>query len=294
MARSRKSRIKGIFTDIVFFVVGCMFYAVSVSCFTAPNNIAPGGVTGIATVLNHLFGTHIGMMIIILNTPLIIAGFIILGWRFVMRSLVCLLTSSVMIDSIAIFFPFLVYTSNPLLAAIFGGVIGGVGLSLIYLRGGSTGGTDVAAKILNKYKPHLKLGTAIMIFDLSVVAAATFVYRDIELALLAVVTIFLVSQVIDKVMDGLDMGKLMFVVTKNTKEVGTAIMTKMDRGATVLKGEGAFSGEERNIIMCAVRRNEAFRLKQIVYDIDPNAFIMVGDASQIFGEGFRPIKEEEK
>ncbi len=294
MARSRKSRIKGILTDVLFFVMGCFLYAVSVSSFTAPNNIAPGGVTGIATVLNHLFGTHIGMMIIILNTPLIIAGFIILGWRFVMRSLICLLTSSFMIDGIAIFFPTLVYTSNPLLAAIFGGVIGGAGLSLIYLRGGSTGGTDVAAKILNKYRPHLKLGTAIMMFDLAVVAAATFVYRDVELALLAVVTIFLVGQVIDKVMDGLDMGKLMFVVTKNTKEVGAAIMTKMDRGATVLKGEGAYSGEDKKIIMCAVRRNEAFRLKQIVYDIDPSAFIMVGDASQIFGEGFRPIKEEEK
>ncbi len=287
-----KSRVKGIFADIIFFVLGCLFYAISVTCFTAPNNIAPGGVTGIATVLNHLFGTHIGMMIIILNTPLIIAGFIILGWRFVMRTLVCLLTSSLLIDGIAIFFPTLAYTSNPLLAAIFGGVIGGVGLSLIYLRGGSTGGTDVAAKILNKYRPHLKLGTAIMIFDLSVVAAATFVYRDVELALLAVVTIFLVSQVIDKVMDGLDMGKLMFVVTTKTKEVGAAIMTKMDRGATVLNGEGAYSGEERKIIMCAVRRNEAFRLKQIVYDIDPSAFIMVGDASQIFGEGFRPIKED--
>ncbi len=294
MARSRKMRIKNALTDVLFFVFGCFLYAVSVSSFTAPNDIAPGGVTGIATVLNHLFDTHIGMMIIILNTPLIIAGFIILGWRFVMRSLICLLLSSFMIDGIAIFFPTLVYTSNPLLAAIFGGVIGGVGLSLIYLRGGSTGGTDVAAKILNKYKPHLKLGTAIMIFDLAVVAAATFVYRDIELALLAVVTIFLVGQVIDKVMDGLDMGKLMFVVTKNTKEVGAAIMTRMDRGATVLKGEGAYSGEEKNIIMCAVRRNEAFRLKQIVYDIDPNAFIMVGDASQIFGEGFRPIKEEDK
>lgn len=294
MARSRKARIKSVLADILFFVIGCFLYAISVSCFTAPNDIAPGGVTGIATVFNYLFDTHIGMMIIILNTPLIIAGFIILGWRFVMRSLVCLLLSSVMIDGIAILFPTLVYTSNPLIAAIFGGVIGGAGLSLIYLRGGSTGGTDVAAKILNKYKPHLKLGTAIMVFDLAVVVGATFVYRDIELALLAVITIFLVGQVIDKVMDGLDMGKLMFIVTNQPKEVGSSIMTKMDRGATVLKGEGAYSGEEKKILMCAVRRNEAFRLKQIVYDIDPAAFIMVGDASQIYGEGFRPIKEEDK
>ncbi len=294
MTRSRRLRIKSILADILFFVVGCFLYAVSVSCFTAPNDIAPGGVTGIATVLNYLFGTQIGMMIIILNTPLIIAAFIILGWRFVMRSLVCLLTSSFMIDGIAIFFPKLTYTSNPLIAAVFGGVICGAGLSFIYLRGGSTGGTDVAAKILNKYKPHLKLGTAIMIFDLAVVAAATFVYKDIELALLAVITIFLTGQVIDKVMDGLDMGKLLFIVTAQPSEVGELIITKMDRGATLLRGEGAYSGDEKKILMCAVRRNEAFRLKQIVYSVDPAAFIIIGDASQIYGEGFRPIKEEDK
>ncbi len=294
MNRSLKIKVKGIISDIICFVLGSLIFAISVSTFTAPNDIAPGGVTGIATVLNYLFDTHIGMMIIMINTPLIIAGFFIIGWRFSMRSVICLLVSSVMIDTIDIYLPMLKYTANPLLAAIAGGVLAGAGLSLIYLRGGSTGGTDVAAKILNKYKPHLKLGTAIMIFDLSVVAGATFIYKDIELALLAVITIFLTGMVIDKVMDGLDMGKLLFIVTNNATEIGSAIMTKMDRGATVLKGEGAYSGEEKKILMCAVRRNEAFRLKQIVYEIDPAAFIMVGDATQIYGEGFKPMKEEEK
>lgn len=294
MERSLKVKIKGIASDVICFVLGSLIFAISVSTFTAPNDIAPGGVTGIATVLNYLFDTHIGMMIIMINTPLIIAGFFIIGWRFSMRSVICLLISSVMIDAIDIYLPQLKYTSDPLLAAVVGGVLAGAGLSLIYLRGGSTGGTDVAAKILNKYRPHLKLGTAIMIFDLSVVAGATFVYKDIELALLAVITIFLTGQVIDKVMDGLDMGKLLFIVTNQAGEIGSAIMTKMDRGATVLKGEGAYSGEEKKILMCAVRRNEAFRLKQIVYEIDPTAFIMVGDASQIYGEGFKPMKDEEK
>ncbi len=293
MKKPLKVRVKNFIADFTCFLLGSLIFAISVSVFTAPNDIAPGGVTGIATVLNYLFDTHIGMMIILINTPLILAGFFIIGWRFSMRSVICLLISSVMIDCIDIYLPAFRYTSNPLLAAIAGGVLAGAGLSLIYLRGGSTGGTDVAAKILNKYKPHLKLGTAIMIFDLSVVAGATFVYKDIELALLAVITIFLTGVVIDKVMDGLDVGKLMFIVTNNTKDVGAAIITKMDRGATVLKGEGAYSGAERNILMCAVRRNESFRLKQIVYDIDPSAFIIVGDASQIFGEGFRPIKDEE-
>lgn len=294
MERYSKLKIKGIVSDIFCFVLGSFIFAVSVSAFTAPNDIAPGGVTGIATVLNYLFDTHIGMMIIMINTPLIIAGFFIIGWRFSMRSVICLLVSSVMIDVIDIYLPNFKYTSNPLLAAVVGGVLAGAGLSLIYMRGGSTGGTDVAAKILNKYKPHLKLGSAIMIFDLSVVAGATFIYKDIELALLAVITIFLTGMVIDKVMDGLDMGKLLFIVTNNASEIGSAIMTKMDRGATILKGEGAYSGEEKKILMCAVRRSEAFRLKQIVYEIDPAAFIMVGDATQIYGEGFKPMKEEEK
>ncbi len=294
MKRPAKTVIKNILADFFSFVIGSMIFALSVSAFTAPNNIAPGGVTGIATVLNHLFDVHIGTTIIILNTPLIIAAFFIIGWRFVTRSLICLLVSSIMIDAIAIYLPQLQYTSNPLLAAVAGGVLSGAGLSLIYMRGGSTGGTDVAARILNKYKPHLKLGSAIMIFDLTVVACATFVYKDIELALLAVITIFLASMVIDKVMDGLDMGKLMFIVTNSPSEVGKAIMTKMNRGATLLKGEGAYSGEEKKILMCAVRRNESFRLKQIVHEIDPYAFIMVGDASHIYGEGFRPMKEEDK
>lgn len=294
MKKPAKTIIKNILADFFSFVIGSIIFAVSVSAFTAPNNIAPGGVTGIATVLNHLFDVRIGTAIIILNTPLIIAAFFIIGWRFVTRSLICLVVSSVMIDTIAIELPRLQYTSNPLLAAVAGGVLSGVGLSLIYMRGGSTGGTDVAARILNKYKPHLKLGSAIMIFDMAVVACATAVYKDVELALLAVITIFLASVVIDKVMDGLDMGKLMFIVTNSPSEVGKAIMTKMDRGATLLKGEGAYSGEEKKILMCAVRRNESFRLKQIVHDIDPYAFIMVGDASHIYGEGFRPMKEEDK
>lgn len=300
MTGSVKRKVKDYSVDAMMIFAGSLIYALSVTVFTAPNNIAPGGITGIATVINHFFDIRIGLLIFIINIPIMIIALSTVGWKFVARSLVALTVSSVMIDAIDIFLPNLKYIEEPpLLSAIFGGVISGAGLSLIYLRGATTGGSDMCAKIVNHYKPHMKLGMVMMVVDMIIVLGATIAYRfggvenNIQLALLDIVNIFLCSLIVDKVMDGFDMGKMMFIISSMPKEISDDIMQKMDRGATVLKGVGAYSGDEKNILMCAVRRNEAFTIKRIVYERDPSAFIIVGDATQIYGEGFKPIKTEE-
>lgn len=284
-------KFKNFCLDSLMFFAGCIVYAISVDVFTAPNNIAPGGLTGVSTVINYLFDTNIGTMIIILNIPVMIAGLIILGWKFMFRSIFCMLLSSIFIDLGAMLLPDLTYTANPLLAAMFGGVTAGAGLALIFLRGGTTGGTDVIAHIVGKYNPHMTIGRLLLIFDLMVIVGAAFVYRSLEPALYAIVTMFISSMVVDAILYGIEKGKLMYVITEKVEEVSQGIMTQIDRGATVLAGKGAYSGAERNVIMCAVRNNEAYRVRRIVHETDPNAFIIVGDATEILGEGFKPIEK---
>ena len=281
--------VKEFLLDLIFMTAGSVIYAVGLNGFTAPNNIAPGGLTGIATMLNYAFDLPIGTMILVMNIPLFIFGFLFFGYRFVIKTVVATILSSVVIDATAGIMP--AYTGQPLITVVFGGLFAGLGLALILMRGGTTGGTELAANLLAIRFPHLSLGKLIMVLDVIVVLISAVVYREFEGPLYAVLVIFITSRVIDAVLYGtsLGTGKMMFIISPKNKEIAQEILTKMERGVTELKSRGSYSGAEGEVLLCAVRRPEVYKVYHLIHELDPDAFIIVGDAGEITGEGFREI-----
>jgi len=281
-----------IFVDILFFLAGSLLYATSVNIFTAPNNIAPGGFTGIATMLNYLFGLPIGSTILVMNRPFFFIGAWQLGKGFLAKVIAGTVLSSVVIDITAPFMP--AYQGDMMLCCIFGGILSGAGLALIFLRGGATGGTDLIAKLLNRFIRFISLAHLILAADMLVVLATIPVYRSIESPLYAIVFVFVTTKVIDMVMYGSDSGtgKMMFIISKNNQEIKEHILKDLDRGVTELKSRGGYSGVEGEVLLCAVRRGEMHRTLDIVKNADPRAFVIVGDAHEITGEGFKDGQEE--
>jgi uncharacterized membrane-anchored protein YitT (DUF2179 family) len=287
----RTNKFYEYFLDFIFCTFGATLYSISVTVFTAPNQIAPGGITGIATVLFYLFKTPIGTMIFILNIPLFILGLRFIGGSFIVKTIVSTAFTSIIIDVLNAF-PVPQYHGDKLLAAVYGGVISGAGLALVFLRGSTTGGTDIASRLLKLKFRHISMGRMMLIIDFFVIIFAAVAFRSVDSALYAMIAIFTSSRVIDSILYGSDNGKMAVVISKNNDEIAKAIINDMSRGLTILKGKGYYTGAEREVIMCAVRRPEAARLRTIVKKIDPNAFIIMCEAGEIIGEGFKPINKE--
>lgn len=283
---SRLAKAGTLFFDYLVIFAGAVLYGISVAMFTSPNNVAPGGLTGVATMLNYMFSLPIGIMIFVMNIPLFIWGFIENGKGFLTRTLVATALVSVMIDVLTPILP--AYTGDTILAAGFGGVLNGLGLGLIFYRGGSTGGTDIIALNLHKYFPFISTGTIILVSDILVLLMVFFVYHSIENVLYALLVIFISIKVIDAVSYGTSRGngKLMFVISDNYEEVSANIMKNLKRGVTYLNGGGAYSGNDKKVIMCAVRPQEVYKITSGIKNVDPNAFIIVTTAGAIKGRGF--------
>ena len=282
---------KSLLLDGIFFLAGSILYALSVDIFTAPNDIAPGGLPGIGTLVNFLFGMPIGTAVLILNIPLFIWGAIEFGWKFLGKTVVSTVLVSVMIDLLAPFVP--AYTGDKMLASIFGGIFSGAGLALVFIRGGTTGGTDVIARLLNRRYPALSMGKLILLTDMLVIVAAALVYGNLESPLYAVISIFVSTRLIDMLIYGtsLGAGKMMFIISGKNEEIAKAILTGISRGLTKIRATGGYSNEEGQILLCALRRNEVYKTYDLVRKIDPNAFIIVGEAGEITGEGFAHLKK---
>ncbi|MBC8569445.1 YitT family protein [Zongyangia hominis] len=274
--------------DICGDIIGTFLYAIAVHMFTAPNQIAPGGVTGLATLTNFLTGFPIGLISFLINVPLLLLGFKFIGRKFTLRTLLTVALSTVMIDVVVRDFP--TFTGDMLMAALAGGVIMGIGLGIIFMRGSTTGGTDIVARLLQRKWPHMQMGRLMLIIDCVVLLIAAAVYRNMESALYGAVCIFASSLMIDGVLYGTDKGKMAMVVSDTPDQVSKAILDGLDRGVTLLEGEGAYTGDPKKIIMCAVRPNQFYKLKQIALEADPNAFIIALDTSEVFGEGFKREK----
>lgn len=282
----KADNVKTTVLDYLIITAGAIIYALSVVVFTSANNIAPGGFTGIATMLNYLFSVPIGMFIFIMNIPLFIWGAYENGIKFLTKTIVGTLLVSIAIDVLTPIMP--VYKGDTILAAIFGGILNGAGLGIIFYRGGSTGGTDIIAVNLHKHFPFLSTGKIIMLTDIVVLAAACFVYHSLESALYAGIAIFVSIRVIDAISYGTSRGngKLMFIITNKSDEVTAVILNNLKRGVTLLDGEGAYSGEKKRVIMCAVRPQQVFKITKGIKNIDRSAFIIVTTAGAIQGVGF--------
>ena len=288
------ARRKDIFLDIIFIVAGAMVYATAVTTLTARNNIAPGGVTGLCTMLNYMFGTPIGLMSFFINIPIILWAVVDIGYKLVVKTMAAIVLSSVFIDLFTGFMP--VYSGNPILVAVFSGVCEGLGLSLTFIRGATTGGTDMVARLLERRMPHLSMGKLMLALDGVIVAASAVVFGSIENAMYACISIFVCTSIIDTILYGTDVGtgKLFYVMSPRVREMGKRVIEEMDRTVTYLDSHGGYSNEPGETMLCVVRRFEVYQMQAIIRDEDKNAFVIIGDAGQITGEGFRPMRPDDK
>ncbi len=280
----KKKVIAGL-KDMIFYVLGSAIYSFAIANVLSAAQISPGGITGIATSLNFLFGLPVGIMTFLLNVPLFALGLYRFGMGFVAKTVLATAISSVFLDLWGAVLPHI--TVNRILAAVFGGILMGLGMGLILLRGATTGGTDIAAKLINRAFPHISVGRCVLISDMVVVIFAAFVYANIESALLSVITIYASSRIMDGILYGADSGKMIFTVSKKSEEIARSIMSEIGRGVTLLPAFGGYTGEAVNLLVCAVRKHEVARVHGIISGADSRAFIMVCEAGEILGEGFK-------
>ncbi len=271
-------------------VLGAAFYAAGFQFFLYPNAITTGGVTGIAMIINFLTGFPVGMMTLIINVPLFIYSWKKFGLSFIIASLVGTILASVFVDLFAMLH--VEVTHEPLLGAIYGGIIKGFGLGLVYRTGATTGGVDIPAKFLRRKYQHINFSTFILAMDVVIIAAFAVIFKRYDSAMYAIICMFIASKVIDLVLYGAINSKVCYIITDKSGEIKDGLMYKLHRGVTYLHGKGAWSGEEKDIILCVIKQNQIVELKHLVRALDERAFVIVSDSREVFGNGFSYIGEE--
>ena len=265
-------------------VVGSAVFALGFSLFLQPNDMSPGGISGLAMVIVELLGFgSTGTLSILINLPLFILGGIKIGKRFFAGSLLGMLLSSFLIDGFSML-PFPV--TEPLVAALYGGVVCGLGLGLVFMCGTSTGGSDILVRLLKLKYRNVPIGQISMCFDAFVVVLTGLVFRDVTKALYTGIAVFVCSKVVDAVVYRFDYSKVALIISREYETIAREIGIKLDRGATYLKAEGSFSRAETKVVLTAVKRQQVAELKELVMEIDPNAFVIVQEAHQVLGDGF--------
>jgi len=280
-----KCRIGTLVADLAFDLAGGFLIALGTQMFNAPNQIAPGGVTGIAIIINYLTELPISLLVLLMNVPLLILSWLFLGKGYSLKTVKSVLIMTVMLEVVQVLG--LTYQGDTILAALYGGVLGGVGVTLILIRGSTTGGSNVMAHLIQRKMRSVPVGRLMFVVDGFVLLVAAAVYRNIETALFAMITIFTQARIIDSILYGLDMGKVLMIVTDAPDMVATRIVEEISRGCTLLEGTGAFTKQERAVLLCAVRKNQVYQAKQVVLETDPCAFIMAMEANEIIGKGFK-------
>ncbi|GBF35554.1 hypothetical protein DCCM_4683 [Desulfocucumis palustris] len=276
----------GIVFEFIGVSAGVILTALGLDMFLIPNKIAAGGVSGIATVLHYVAGAPVGMTMLALNVPLFLMGIYRLGLKFGFRSLYGTISLSILVDILSSHLP--VLTREPMLASVFGGVLTGLGLGLTFRFRGTTGGTDLAAAILRTYT-GANVGQLLFMVDAMVVLAAGIAFNSWELAMYALITIFVTSWLIDLVQEGMSYAKAFFIISDRSDAIGQSVLQQLDRGATALKGRGMYTGDEKDVLLVVVNRSQVTLLKDLVYRLDPKAFVILADVHQVLGEGFKPL-----
>jgi uncharacterized membrane-anchored protein YitT (DUF2179 family) len=265
--------------------VGVSLTALGLVWFMIPNKLASGGVSGLAIMALYLWQWPVGITMICLNVPLFLISWWVLGPLFGLKTLFGAGVLSVMVELLGVWLG--PATSDPVLAAIYGGGLAGLGTGITFYFGGSTGGTDMAAHLLRHWS-KLSVGQALLVIDFSIIALAGVLFSP-ELALYALLALFITSRTIDLVQEGTDYARAAYIISNCPEEVGRSILDKMERGVTVLQATGAYTGQERKVLFVIVSRTEIARVKEIVADLDPKAFIAITDVHEVLGEGFKPM-----
>ncbi len=284
-----KLSFKDITTKSLLIIVGSALYAIGIALFLDPNNLAPGGVTGVSIILNYLTEISTGQLIIIINVPILAVGIWKFGLRFFLSTIISVAISSVFVDLLS---PIGALTNDKLLAAAFGGSSLAVGVALLFKAGASSGGTDIIVRLIKRKFKHVKTGKLFLMIDVFIVAISAFVFQNIEVALYAGVAAVTTSFVFDLALYGADEAKLIYIVTKKDEQITQRILKEVDVGVTYLKAKGAYSNTDMQVIMCAVQKRLLPMVQEIATHEDQYAFLIVSSASEIFGQGFKDIKGE--
>ncbi|MBN2083738.1 MAG: YitT family protein [Anaerolineales bacterium] len=280
-----KSKIP--FRDIFLIFIGAVIQAAGMDLFLIPGKLAAGGVTGIAQIVNRFTGWPIGVMIILFNIPLFILGWRFLGGRrFLLRTFLAVGIYALLIDVLAVYLPSNL-TGDSVLNALFGGVLTGIGMGLVFRAKGTTGGTDILARLLGKWR-GIPLSESYLLTDTAVVVGSALAFSW-TLALYAIVALYACGLAAEIASEGSGIVRSATIITNHPQEVGEKIMRELSRGVTSWQGTGLYSGKERRILFCAISRSEVNPLKAIIYEVDPAAFVVIGQAHEALGEGFKPL-----
>ena len=281
-----KNPLSRLAQDYLWIALGSVLYSLSFDWFYVPNQIGFGGLTALGMILNHLSpAVPIGTVVLILNIPIFILGWKFLGGHTLVSSLFAMAATSVLVDLISAVYTF--PPMDPMLAAIFGGVSLGLSLGIIFSKGATTGGTDLIARLLKLPFAWLPMGKLMLAVDLTMLLAVSAVFRSLESAMYGIIALYITTAVMDQVLYGLDRSKVAYIVTANPRPMAAEINRQLDRGVTYLHGEGSFSGQDKLVLMCAFRQRQIVPLKALVHALDPEAFLIVCDAHEVLGQGFR-------
>lgn len=278
--------------DYTWIALGAVLYSLSFDWFYVPNQIGFGGLTALGMILNHLSpAIPIGTVVLVLNIPIFILGWKLLGGHTLVSSLFAMAATSVLVDLIAAVYTF--PAMDPMLAAVFGGVTLGLSMGMIFSKGATTGGTDLIARLLKIPFAWLPVGKLLLVVDLAMLLAVSIAFRSMESAMYGIISLYISTLVMDGVLYGMDQSKVAYIITANPRAITDEIDRQMDRGVTYLHGEGSFSGEKKLVLMCAFKQKQIVPLKALVHELDPDAFLIVCDAHEVLGEGFRRYRKND-
>lgn len=282
---------KEIGMDILIDIVAGMVIAIGIYNFALYANFPVAGFSGMAIILYHLLGIPVGAGTIILNVPVAIFCYKFLGRTFFLKSVKSMVISSFLMDYVSPLLP--VYEGDRLLAALCMGVLTGIGYALIFMRGSSTGGQDFISVAIRKVKPHMTLGVITFVLDMmTIMLGSVIVFKDVDGFIYGLIVTYLMATVMDRIMYGIDEGKMTLIVTDKGKEVSGKIDEYLDRGSTIIKGTGSYTGQEKDIVMCASNNKEMYTIKRLARQVDPKSFTIIMESNEVVGEGFKEELEE--
>ncbi|MBS3811196.1 MAG: YitT family protein [Halanaerobiales bacterium] len=279
-------KIKKLIKNYFLITVGGIITALSLVLLTVPNKIAAGGISGVATILYHMYGFQVGIIILLINIPLFIAAVYFLGGSIGTKTLWGIIVLSLSVDLLTPILEPLTY--EVILASIYGGVLGGLGMGIVFRGGGTTGGTDLIATLISYFFPQFSIGQGLFLIDGIVILMAG-IFFDIELALYAAITIFISTKIIDIIQQGFNVSKSVFIISDKSNSIKEHILSQMHRGVTAFNGYGGYSGKKKDILLVTINRAEITKLKNLIREIDEDAFVIMNEAHEVLGEGFKRI-----
>lgn len=277
-------KLKKHLVPILLILLGSFICAFSFNVFVIPNQLLSGGVSGISLIINYMTGIKPGILVMVLNIPIFILGYRYIDREFIAYSLIGMMAFSIFLDALVVVQGILIL-DELILYCIFGGIFNGIGAGIIFRSRGSQGGSDIISVIIKKYY-SMNIGTTLLTINIFIVISSIFIFKDISRAMYTLIMMFTSSMIMDKVAQGFDIRKSIMVVTNHYEDVGKGIIGELGRGVTYLDGEGAYTGDKRKIIYCIINLNQLAKIKKIVLDIDPKAFITVSDVADVTGKGF--------